>query len=124
MVGRVDIENLTLSVEHVHIFQIIIEKCLLGEVLLGTTHFHEYGWPFNLFFGVIVDEMVVHQGLVMKESHEDAAVIRTVYERANDKRVWQPVYWHREVIQLNCFVDLQLICKNGFKVSSLFVESP
>jgi hypothetical protein len=113
LIWRVNIDNLTLSVKHIDVIQVIIKKRFLRKVLLGAAHFHQNWRPFQLFCGIIVDEVVVHQSLIMKESHKYSWIIRAVHISTNDKRIWKSIYRHCEAIELQLPINVQLICINS-----------
>jgi hypothetical protein len=75
---------LALAIEEVDLILILIVKTLEGEVFLVTVHLELDDLAHDLSLGHIVDEMVVHELVVVEETYE-YFVIR--YKTADNVRV-------------------------------------
>ena len=81
---RVDGESLALSIEGVDDIVLVVVKTFVREVLRVTLHFLDEHLALDLHLGMIVNEVVMGEAVIVEELNEDS-IIRD--ERARDKGV-------------------------------------
>lgn len=117
----VDCKGLPLPIERVYNVLLIIVKALIRKVVGGTIHNLRIDVAVDHFELIVVYEMVVCQGFVMKELYEDS-LIRN--KGASYERVSEPLDRHRMVVNAEGLVDVKLLFFDDRGVPRFFAENP
>ena len=116
---RVDGESLALSIEGVDDVVLVVVKTFVREVLRVTLHFLDEHLALDLHLGMIVNEVVMGEAVIVEELDEDS-IIRD--ERARDKGVREPLNRHGVVVDAECLVDVELLFMNHLRAPCLLSE--
>ena len=77
-----------MPIEDVYFAFLVVGKDFVREVFHGALHFHDDWCAYNLLLFVTIHEMMVPQGLIVKQADEYAIIIDkgTDYERIRESR--------------------------------------
>ena len=94
-------------------------ETLVWEILGGTLHLSGVIVALDFLFGVVIDEVVMGQIVVVEKLHENSVVVN---EGASAEWVCEALDWHGVVVNADSCVDVKLFSLDSFHISSLFAK--